>query len=345
MTSLDRELHRLVERSRAIVRSSSSSLTFGLAGFRIRLVSAGPEMLAYMRPALAHLPQLEDNGTADLTVWMWNTAVTGEHIPELPLPPMEEHAVGVLSTDDLVLAYQSGLRSLSLLQQSTDEAFLIAESVGALPGWTRPEPFRNLLAWWLSGRGLLLAHSAAVSTDDGAVLLVGPSGSGKSSTALACLAAGMGYLGDDYVVVNPQTRDVWSVYTSAKLVVEHHERYPHLMTPDLTNHGEPGVPKRIGWPALEFPDRVVLRSVARSLVLPVVTRGPECSLHAVASSRALMALAPTSMFQSAALRPRIFTLSATVSRLFSPYRLELGDGAHRVPDMLAALIASSQGAR
>ena len=53
-----------------------------------------------------------------------------------------------------------------------------------------------------------VVHAASVGTKDGAVLIVGKGGSGKSTSALACLNAGMYYLGDDYTLIsndsNPQ---------------------------------------------------------------------------------------------------------------------------------------------
>jgi len=51
-----------------------------------------------------------------------------------------------------------------------------------------------------------------------ALLLVGMGGSGKSSTALACAASGMRYLGDDYCLVDCASRTVHCLYRSGKLV-------------------------------------------------------------------------------------------------------------------------------
>jgi hypothetical protein len=79
----------------------------------------------------------------------------------------------------------------------------------ALRGWPRwfglslvqgylVEPALSLLA--IEAGGVLLS-AAAVVQNGSALLLVGGSGSGKSSLALRSLAAGIGYLGDDQVFV------------------------------------------------------------------------------------------------------------------------------------------------
>lgn len=86
-----------------------------------------------------------------------------------------------------------------------------------------------MIQWWLEKHGGQLLHAAAVGNSDGAVLITGKGGSGKSTSALACLDRGMKYLGDDYVIVkkNPEP-EVFSLYSTAKLNVEDLDRFPTL---------------------------------------------------------------------------------------------------------------------
>lgn len=337
---VDEVVSGLFERSRRIVAQDRYELGIIIAGHRIRIAGAGPAMVERIRPAFAHLPQFADGLSADLTVYLWDTASTGEPYPELGFPEVERHATGVLASAGALLAYSSVERTITASNRVTNEAVMIAGDAGLLPAWERPCPLRTLFSWWFVDHGKLLAHSAAVSTDEGAVLLVGPGGSGKSSTALACVAAGMGYLGDDYVLIDPQTQTVWSLYSSAKLVAEHLDNNPGLMTADGMIQHEGIAPKQYGWPGLEFPDRMRLSAPIRAVTLPVVTRGPECRLVASTPARALLALAPTTMFQSTAVREEAFRLSSDVVRPYAPYRLELGEGVDRVPGLLRDLIAA-----
>ena len=330
----------LFERSKQLASQDPRMLTLLIGGERIRLVSAGPTMLDFVGPALAHLPRLPDDEPADLTVTMWDAATTGAPYPDLRLPEVEPMAAGLLDAPELLLSYYSQPRLMTVLDRNVDEALFIADTADALPPSERPSPMRALLSWWFTGRGKLVAHAAAVATDVGAALLIGPGGSGKSSTSLACMAAGMGWLGDDYVIIDPRTRTVFSLYGSAKLVAEHHDRYPTLMRTDGTIHHGDLKDKNFGFPAVEFPDRVCLSSEVRAVVLPVVTRGPECLLARSTPSRALLALAPSTIFQGRVQHAEVFGLSCEVLRPFEPYRLELGDGVAAVPQMLAQLIAA-----
>jgi len=330
----------LFERSRRLAEQDPHATTILVAGHRIRFVSAGPAMSHFIGPAFAHLPRATDDGPADLTITMWDAATTGEPYPELRLPEVEPMAAGLLDAPDLLLSYYSSPRLLSALDRHTHEALFIAETVDAMPPWERPAPLRALLSWWFTGRGKLLAHAAAVATDDGAVLLIGPGGSGKSSTSLICMAGGMGWLGDDYVVIDPSNRVVSSLYGSAKLVVAHHAHLPDLMRTDGTIRHAHLDDKNFGFPAIESPERVCLEATTRAVVLPVVTRGPRCRLVRTTTSRALLALAPSTIFQGRVQRAEVFELSRQVVQPFQPYRLELGEGTEALPAMLSELLAT-----
>ena len=61
------------------------------------------------------------------------------------------------------------------------------------------------------------------------MLLPGRGGSGKSSTSLACLLAGLDFLGDDYLAValDPEPR-IYCLYSTAKLERVNLTRYPEL---------------------------------------------------------------------------------------------------------------------
>lgn len=338
MSELGGVVERLFERSRAIADADQHVITLGVAGCAIRVVSAGPAMLDFVLPAFAHLERLADDVAPDLTVTTWDSRSTGEPYPDLPLVDVGPLATGIVTAPGLLMSYYSVGRAMSVLDRTADQAMFVVDDASSLPPWERPSPLRTILSWWFMDRGMLLAHAAAVSTDDGAALLVGPSGSGKSSTALACLAGGMGYLGDDYVLIDLATNEVWSLFGSAKLVADHLMQNPGLMTSDGVIVHEAKAVKHYGWPSTEFPERARLRAPIRALVLPTVTRGPECRLVPSTAARALLALAPSTMFQSPALKETAFSLSTDLVRRFSPFRLELGEGVEQVPAMLAKLI-------
>ena len=72
----------------------------------------------------------------------------------------------------------------------------------AIPWWERAAPLRVALSWALRGPSRPLVHAGAVGDDRGVVVLAGARGSGKTTVALAALADGLQYLGDDYVLLD-----------------------------------------------------------------------------------------------------------------------------------------------
>jgi hypothetical protein len=85
--------------------------------------------------------------------------------------------------------------------------------------WHFAAPLRQILHWHCVHRGQALLHAAAVSSGGRAALITGPGGSGKSTTSLLCHRAGLGFLGDDYCVVEPTGDgvDVFGLYRTAKV--------------------------------------------------------------------------------------------------------------------------------
>jgi len=343
VSSAEQQRDVLVERSRSIIdHAGRSTIALQMGPKVVRLVAAGPTLLDYYAPAFAHLARLDDSAAADLTVLLWDAATTGAPFPrpgtDVPADPMG----AVSQHGPVTLAYHQMEQTISMLDVDAALAVFIVRGIEYLPVWDRPAPLRFLLAWWFASQNLLLAHSAAVSSEDGAALIVGPSGSGKSSTALGCLAAGLGYLGDDHVLLDPVQRTVSSIFGSAKLVPEHLQRFPGLMRPDAPRPHDPPDSKMVGWPSVEYPDRMVRTASINAFVVPVVTRGPSCRLLRSTAGRALMALAPTTMFQTPGFHQLAFSLSVDVVRGLSPYRLELGEGSEHVPAMIRRLLASGE---
>jgi hypothetical protein len=80
---------------------------------------------------------------------------------------------------------------------------------GSVTGYRRWVMVRNSMLFVLARlvlvQGRFLLHGAAVRRDDGALLVVGPSGSGKSSLAFAAHVAGWDVCADDMVIVDPHS--------------------------------------------------------------------------------------------------------------------------------------------
>ena len=113
-------------------------------------------------------------------------------------------------------ALGANIHTLSMLDKDRDLGFYWLHQACPLPPYERAAPLRAIFHWWFQDRGFHVLHAGAAGTDGGAVLLAGKGGAGKSTAALACLGAGLSYLGDDHCLVK-QNQDpcVYSLYNSA----------------------------------------------------------------------------------------------------------------------------------
>ena len=122
-----------------------------------------------------------------------------------------------------------GFRALYLWHRASGRAAVCFDDARELPYYQVALPLLPLLGWMLAERGHAIVHAAAIATEAGAMLIGGRSGTGKSTTALACLDAGLGYLGDDLCVVELRTPPVvHSLFCSAKLDPADTDRFPAL---------------------------------------------------------------------------------------------------------------------
>jgi hypothetical protein len=218
-------------------------------------------------------------------------------------------------------------------------AWFHADDGSSLDYWEQAEPLRQILYWWLDRRRIDLVHAAAVGTSSGGVLLGGASGSGKSTSSLACLASELSFAGDDYVAVDRPDRSpyVHSLYSSGKLEAEHATRLPHLRP--LLDAGEAAMidGKAVVPLALLFPDRMCSGFPLRAILIPRITEdGPRT--RPITPTTALTALAPSTLLQ---VRPTKPSALADMSRLVQRvpcFALELGRDIGSIPGAISRLL-------
>lgn len=207
------------------------SLHLDVAGTRVELRFAGDTLLTCFAPALAHL-QVAADRPADVVLHIWDSASTGIAMISPPCPKScftDRGDIWGMDSPRIKSAFHWIECSVNLLDLEQRVGLYWVQSADALPYWTKASPLRSLLHWWLAHNGGQLLHAAAVGDADGALLITGKGGVGKSTTALACLAAGMPYLADDYLAVrlDPEPT-VYSLYSTAKLNPDSLEKLPRL---------------------------------------------------------------------------------------------------------------------
>ena len=140
--------------------------------------------------------------------------------PPRPWHPNDYEPLGVVrsySNEAVRCAVDIHTDSLIIFNHAQNSSLTWYPSIVDLPAWAKASPFRIILSWLCNRHRMQIVHGAAVAIDGRAVLLAGAGGSGKSTTALACALAGLGYLGDDYCAVEPGAGKVHMVYQTAKL--------------------------------------------------------------------------------------------------------------------------------
>jgi hypothetical protein len=195
----------------------------------LRIRFAGTRMVPFITPALEHLRTAAVHEPS-LTVCVWDSDSTG--VPMGPPPWSREDFVfrGEIrgfNTDRIRTAYQAGIDALSLLDLEANLAVYWMR--GNAPAPYREKPLQTILYWWLARRGGQLLHCAGVGMPEGGLLLAGRGGSGKSVASLACLRAGLTFLGDDYVLVRADPPPfAQSLYNSVKVNADQLPKFPEF---------------------------------------------------------------------------------------------------------------------
>ena len=315
-----------------------------LGGRNVRLSFAGPALVPRIMPALRHLEADAAPPAPDLTVSLWDSVSTGVAMPPPPWTHDDYRERGeVRGYNDARFrtAYSLGSGVLSMLDNQHRQAYFWVRDAATLAYWESGAPLLTLLHWWCNHEQRQLLHAAAVGNADGGVLLVGRGGSGKSTTALAALQAGLRYAGDDYCLLDPGPQPrVHSLYNSAKLNRDNLLRFPELGR----LFDEAGC--RLEEKALVFlehycPDRLIDGFPLRAVLLPRVRGGRGSSFAAVSPGAALKALAPSTIFQLTGAGAGSFRIMAGVVQRIPCYQLSLGTDLELVGRAIADLLAGN----
>jgi hypothetical protein len=323
---------------------------FLLDGHVVCLEFAGEALAEPLCRALAHLacePAVEA-----LRIRAWDSASTGVPWPNLPWFDYEgfvnsrgERIDNLYTPRGDIRGYNTdriqthiGDRLFSLLDAERNLGIYWCHDAAELPIYERGAPLRSILHWWLRRRGLQMIHAGAVGNANGAVLLSGKGGSGKSTTALTCLNSPLLYLSDDYSLVNAGPEPyVCSIYNTAKVRPDNLHRVPFLAGA-LTNRESLEFEKALFFLHEHFPGRLVSRLPLRAVLLPCVTGKPDTWLEPADPAESLASIGLSSLHQ---LSGSGGALLGTVKRLLASvpsWHLRLGTDLEQIPRVIGALI-------
>ncbi|MCD9623241.1 hypothetical protein [Rhabdothermincola salaria] len=310
----------------ATAEVETRALDLGGHGLAIRI--AGRGLAAILDPALAHAHTAVER-QPDLRIDCWDRAVTGVAPPSPPWALTDFLPTGAVrghAEDRVRVSYDRWMRMLTVYDRDRGRAFLHVADADDVPVWVQRSPMRQLFGWWAADHGMALLHAGTVATDHGAVALAGASGSGKSTTTLTCMAAGMGFMGDDACLVdwNPAATAT-TLFGLAKLEPDAFERMASVR--HLAVGGDPSQP------LLDPSAHIVPHAPLRAVLLVSVADDGVTSLEDVSPSDALHTLVMGSLDEGGA---TTLTGLRRVATEFPCRRLRLGSDPAAIVDAVDA---------
>jgi hypothetical protein len=184
--------------------------------------------------------------------------------------------------------------------RTTGRHLLAVRHPSALSPREGAAPLRRLLSWAL-GPDVLFVHAGAVGSEAGIALLMGASGAGKSSTSLACLRAGMGFISDDYCVVRGEPPIAHQLYGTARLCDHDVERFGDLLAPAVAATPEDAEMesdmKALYLLGPTHADHMIASAPVRMVIVPEPRGDAEAHLAPMSAGEVLRAVAPAALWQ------------------------------------------------
>jgi len=334
---------RVLERFREACGNSAEGpidLYYEIAGYTLCLKFCGSALIEHVSPALEHA-LIPARAHPDVTICLWDSASSDTAMVTPPWSAKDfEHQGEIIAFNNERIAtlYQPGEDTLNLLDYSRNLGIFWRRNTVDIPYYLTGAPLRSILHWWMSNNGRQFIHGAAVGKKEGGVLLVGKGGSGKSTAAISCLSSGLSYAGDDYCLMawDPEPR-VYSLYNSAKLDFDHFERFPDLV-PLLHNRHPSEEDKGLVILKRHLPDKLISGFPIRAILIPRVSGQSGSSVRMASAAQALMALAPSTMFQLTRNREQAFRRVSQLVKSVPAFILESGTDIQGIPAVIEDLL-------
>lgn len=329
--------------SRALIARGEHREWFRLAGRTVLLRYAGARWSSLSRPLThARIPASADDHSnqPDLELRLWECG--GDFC--LPRPPsgmpaqLRRGEIVGLNAAPYQVHCDLEHQLLNAYDPRRRVGLYCAADLSALPFWEAAAPYRNLFHWWANGFGAQLTHAAAVGVDGQGVLLAGRGGSGKSTTTLACLDAGLTTAGDDYILLELAPRPVAHCLYSA---VKAHGAFLKSALP--------------AWAAREAlvvgPERKVVVQLdecafpcltssleIQAILAPAISTRPQAELEPLSSAEITRILAPSTLLQLPGARGESLHLLARCAARLPGYRLWLSPDLASAPERIRTLL-------
>jgi hypothetical protein len=315
---------------------------YRIGGKAVLMRFAGPAIAKLFSPAIEHLSD-PTFGVPDLTVHVFDDRSTGGRMPPAPWAPECHGQRGLIegyNDDRFFTTYEIGIDILQMFDAAQNAAVYWVRDYEWIPYWENSFPMRSILHWRLQNDPLQAIHAGAVGTAAGGVLIAGKSGSGKSTTTLACLTSDLLFAGDDYVLADVTAEPyVHSLYSTAKLVPDNCDRFPQLKSL-VSNPDKLDEQKALIYLREHFPANVVRGFPLRAILLPRVTGQRNTRIVKAGAMDAFRSIAPTTLLHLTRATDEAARKISTLSRALPVYWLEAGTDLPQIPQVIREFLGN-----
>ena len=312
----------------------TQSRRIAIADGVVELRMKGAALAEATLPALAHLAAPVDaQRKPDITFHLWDGAETGVWPPRPPFNSEEysrygHRAIAYNGSISLMHALWDGM--LYAYDRTSQQGCFWCRDASQLSIYERAAPLQTLFHWALREVGWQVVHAAAVGTEAGGVLLVGNTGAGKSTTALALLeqhsdhAPALRYLSDDKCLVRltPQP-EAFALFSSAKLKVDMLDRFPTFRTLIQGWDGNYKAGKGLAFLHSTYAERMIQRFPVRALVTPRIAHLQQPRLTPVRGAEVFRVLGPSTVIWLPGAEGDNYRFTAELVRTLPCYALDL----------------------
>jgi len=314
-----------------------------LAGIKVRLKFSGSSLPPYILPAIEQITADFSGLPTACTIFVWDSFTTGIDLPRAPVKLTEIKFNGEITgfnNQRFKAVYLAPARMLCLLDLETNVGIVCMADVRILPGFEMACPLRCVFNGILKHHKISMVHTAAVGNADGAVLIAGHGGAGKSSTALRCLIGGLNYFGDDVCAISiiEQKPVVFSVYSSGKIHTKDLGKFANIKGTPI-NKKDIGYEKEIFFLGGAYKNYLPLHSNIKAVLIPDQSKG-EIGFSPVSPDSVLSVI----WLSTAMLLPDTgsenFLRVASILQKVPFYRFHLGDRPEEIPGAVNQVIKS-----
>ena len=324
-----------------------------LAGNKIRLNFANEYLEEKLFPALSHL-EVDSSEDLSLNIDIWDSTTSA-----VPLPFIENSKARVhielgerwganlydLAFEQVRVFYMPAPHEyLCIYHPVKRHAVYWYRDAHKIPYYELGAPLRTLFDWWATYNKLILTHAAVVGHKNGAALIVGKGGKGKSTSAISSIfSEQLYYLSDDYMILEPSDRPIaHSIYNTGKLAYTHlNHNFPELRS-FLRPSFEPDQEKGVFVFNETHPDRLITQLELSCALLPQVSENGLSSFERIKPIHLLKGLAASTLYQSTSGSQNVLSGLVSVLNKLPAYTFKSGSDLSEIANKLTELIRENE---